>query len=116
MTSLDVPGVRGLRKEMELLDELDLPPATRHIVVNMAERSGGLSLADVEATIGRKVDFTIPRSSKVVASTNRGHPLLEAPGRDRISKDLEQMVARFSPITIRRSGLRWSARHRGGDQ
>src|SRR5690606_2008611 len=55
ISSLDVPGVRGLRKEMELLDELDLPPATRHIVVNFAERSGGLSLADVEATIGRKI-------------------------------------------------------------
>src|SRR5690606_36596983 len=100
----------------ELLDELDLPPATRHIVVNFVERAGGLSLADVEATVGRKVDFTIARSSKVVAATNRGRPLLESPGRDRISRDLEEMVARFSPITVRRSGFRWGARHRGGDQ
>ncbi|USQ77466.1 AAA family ATPase [Ornithinimicrobium cryptoxanthini] len=116
VSSLDVPGVRGLRKEMELLDELDLPPATRHIVVNFAERSGGLSVADVEATIGRRVDFTIPRSSKLVAATNRGHPILESPGRDRISRDLEAMVARFSPIKVRRSGFSWGARHRGRDQ
>ncbi|WP_238146853.1 AAA family ATPase [Ornithinimicrobium murale] len=111
--SLDVPSVRGLRKEMELLDELELPPATRHVAVNMVDRGGGLSLADVEATIGRKVDFAIPRSSKVMASTNRGRPILEDRGRDKVSKDLEQLVSRFRPTTVRKSGLSWSSRHRG---
>lgn len=114
ISSLDVPGIRGLRKEMELLDELDLPPATRHIVVNLAERGAGLSLADVEATIGRKVDFQIARSPKVAASTNRGRPLIEDHGRDRASRDFQEMVARFSPITVHKTGFRWGSRHRGG--
>lgn len=116
ISSLDVPGVRGLRKEIELLAELELPPATQHLVINFAERAGGLSIADVEATIGRRVDFTIPRTSKLVVATNRGRPLLEDHGRDRISKELEQMVARFSPIAVRKSGFRWAARHRGGER
>ncbi len=111
--SLDVPSVRGLRKEIELLEELELPPATRHVVLNMVERGGGLTLADVEATIGRAVDFAIPRSGKVIASTNRGRPLLEDPGRDKVRKDLQQLVARFSPITVRNPTLAWAARHRG---
>lgn len=111
--SLDVPSVRGLRKELELLDELELPPATRHIAVNMVDRAGGLSVADVEATIGRTVDFVIPRSSKIVASTNRGRPLLQEPGRDKLRRDLTQIVDRFSPITARKSSLTWSGRHRG---
>ncbi|WP_109474375.1 AAA family ATPase [Ornithinimicrobium cavernae] len=113
VASLDVPSVRGLRKELQLLDELELPPATRHIAVNMVDRSGGLSLADVEATIERKVDFAIPRSPKVIASTNRGRPLLEDQARDKISRDLEQLVGRFSPIAVRKSTLSWTSRHRG---
>ncbi|WP_343898637.1 AAA family ATPase [Ornithinimicrobium humiphilum] len=113
VTSLDVPGVRGLRKELELLDELDLPPATRHVVVNMAERGTGLTVADVEATIDRKIDFSFPRSPKFLMSTNRGKPLLEERGRDRITKDLEAMVTRFSPIAVGTPQTRRRARHRG---
>ncbi|WP_256829878.1 AAA family ATPase [Ornithinimicrobium faecis] len=113
VASLDVPSVRGLRKELELLEELELPPATRHVAVNMVGRGGGLSVADVEATIGRPVDFVIPRSPKIIASTNRGRPLLQEPGRDKLRRDLTQIVDRFSPITARKPGLDWSGRHRG---
>lgn len=112
ITSMDVPGVRGLRKELELLDELDLHPSTRHVVVNFADRSGGLSIGDIEATIGRKVDVVLPRSKKFTLSTNQGVPMVQAHAKDKISKQLLGMVTRFAPITVKQSSS-WSGRHRG---
>lgn len=111
VASLDVPGVRGLRKELEVLDELHLPPSTRHVVVNFADRAGGLSTEDVEATLGRKVDYVLPRSTKVVRSTNQGVPMVTAAPRDKVSKSLRDLTARFAPLARDSSGP--NGRHRG---
>ena len=111
VSSLDVPGIRGLRKELQLLDELDLQPSTRHVVVNMVDKAGGLSIADVEATISRKVDVVISRSPKVVRSTNAGVPIVMGQPRDAVSRDLIGLASRFSP-SLSRDGL-FSGRHRG---
>ena len=48
LTSMDVPGVRGLRKELDVLRELCMIPAGRHVVMNFADPKGGLSVRDVE--------------------------------------------------------------------
>ena len=62
LTSMDVPGVRGLRKELDVLRELCMIPAGRHVVMNFADPKGGLSVRDVETTIGTGVDVVLPRS------------------------------------------------------
>jgi pilus assembly protein CpaE len=111
VTSLDVPGVRGLRKELDVLDQLELPPATQQIVLNFVDRAGGLSVADVEDALGRKVDLTLPRSRRVVLSTNQGHPMVASLPRDRVSRDILAFVQRFSPLVAGQAGL--SGRHRG---
>lgn len=95
VTSLDVPSVRGLRKELEVLDRLPLPPHTRHVVLNNADKMAGLTVTDVEATIGRRVDVTLPRSATVLKSTNMGQPIVESAPRDRVSKDLRKLASRF---------------------
>lgn len=112
ISSLDVPGVRGLRKELELLAELDLQSATRHIVINMAEKGGGLAVSDVEATLDRKVDIVLPRSAKVARSTNAGSPMVESQPRDPVTKDILGLVNRFSPATTRSAWLGHRARGR----
>ena len=47
LTSMDVPGVRGLRKELDVLRELCMIPAGRHVVMNFHDPKGGLSVRDV---------------------------------------------------------------------
>ena len=37
LSSMDVPGVRGLRKELDVLRELCMIPAGRHVVMNFAD-------------------------------------------------------------------------------
>ena len=97
MSSMDVPGIRGLRKEMDVLAELDLLPPGRHLLLNCAAKSGGLALEDVQRTLGGPVDLVLPRHAAVVQSTNTGVPLLEAGGRDPVTRGLQGLVTRIAP-------------------
>lgn len=94
---MDVPSIRGLRTGFQILEELNLIPEQRHIVLNMADRRAGLSLKDVEATIGAPVDVVLPRSKTLPFSTNKGVPVLQEGNRDAVSKGLRKLVDRFKP-------------------
>ncbi|MCW2802451.1 MAG: pilus assembly protein CpaE [Propionibacteriaceae bacterium] len=97
LTSMDVPGVRGLRKELDTLTELNLLNDSGHIVLNFADTRGGLTVADIEATIGTKVHLTIPRSKAAPLSVNQGVPLLQSDVKDPMTRQLQQLVGRFAP-------------------
>ncbi len=92
VTSLDVPGVRGLRKELDTLRDIGLSLESRTVVLNFMHPSRGISVADVEASIGRKVDIQIPQSNAVPISTNQGIPLVQTGGRDPAAKQLKALV------------------------
>jgi len=92
VTSLDVPGVRGLRKELDTLRDISIVLDSRAVVLNFMHPSRGLSVADVEASIGRKVDFVLPQSNGVPISTNRGIPLLQDGSKDPVAKQLKTLV------------------------
>ena len=111
LTSMDVPGVRGLRKELDVLRELCMIPAGRHVVMNFGDAKGGLSVRDVELAIGTGVDVVLPRSSAVPGSTNQGVPLLQSGSkRDPMVKELRRLVSRFAATPLKASGRR--AKHR----
>jgi pilus assembly protein CpaE len=111
LSSMDVPGVRGLRKELDVLRELCMIPAGRHVVMNFADPKGGLSVRDVETTIGTGVDVVLPRSKAVPASTNQGVPLLQSGRRDPMAKELQRLVARFAATPLMKQS-RYRAKHR----
>jgi pilus assembly protein CpaE len=111
LTSMDVPGVRGLRKELDVLRELAMIPAGRHVVMNFADPKGGLSVRDVETTIGTGVDVVLPRSKAVPASTNQGVPILQSKRRDPMAKEMQRLVSRFSATPLMKPG-RYRAKHR----
>ncbi|UOD80200.1 AAA family ATPase [Paenarthrobacter ureafaciens] len=94
---MDVPSVRGLRKSFSVLKELQLLPQGRHTVLNFADRKSGISVQDVEATIGVPIDTVIPRSRNLPFSTNRGVPVLQGSSRDSAAKGLRKLVDRFDP-------------------
>ncbi|UIJ34298.1 AAA family ATPase [Allobranchiibius sp. GilTou73] len=96
MTSMDVPGVRGLRKELDILGELGMIPDRHQVVLNMADRRSGLTTADVEATIRTGVDLVLPRSKAVPTSVNQGIPLLQNGVRDPMTKQLRRLVEHFA--------------------
>ena len=97
VSGMDIPSVRGLRSGLDVLRQLDILPETRHVVLNMADAKAGLTVQDVESTIGAPVDISIPRSRAVAFSTNRGIPVLQEPVKDPATKGLRQLVERFNP-------------------
>lgn len=99
VTSLDVPGIRGLRKEIDTLSELHLLAGARYIVLNFADPSRGLSISDVEATVRAKVDVVIPQSNAIPLSVNQGIPLLQSGGRDQATQKLASLVDLVAPGT-----------------
>jgi pilus assembly protein CpaE len=113
LTSMDVPGVRGLRKELDALGEMDMFGDARHLVLNLADRNGGLSVADVEATLGTSVDLVLPRSTAALQSVNQGIPLLQSDVRDPVTAGLKQLLGWFvsvdEPPVRSRSTRRWAA-------
>jgi pilus assembly protein CpaE len=111
LSSMDVPGVRGLRKEIDVLRELCMIPAGRHVVMNFADAKGGLTVRDVETAIGTGVDVVLPRSSAVPASTNQGVPLLQSGKRDPMAKELRRLVSRFAATPLKKPS-RYGAKHR----
>jgi pilus assembly protein CpaE len=94
---MDIPSIRGLRTGFRILDELNLVPENRHVVLNFADRRSGLTVQDVEATIGCPVDVVLPRSRAVPFSTNKGVPLLQDGSRDGAARGLAQLVDRLKP-------------------
>lgn len=97
VSAMDIPSVRGLRSGLDILRQLDILPEGRHVVLNMADPKCGLSVQDIESTIGAPVDVSVPRSRAVAFSTNRGIPVLQEAKKDPAVKRLNQLVERFSP-------------------
>jgi pilus assembly protein CpaE len=104
MGSMDVPGVRGLRKEMDVLGELGLVPRGRHLVLNGTGSASGLAMEDVERTLGAPLDVVLPRHDAVPLSTNTGVPLLEKGGKDPVTRGLQSLVQRLVPHTAASRG------------
>jgi pilus assembly protein CpaE len=97
LSSMDVPSVRGMRRQLDVLGELNLLPPRQRMVVNLADRHSGISIKDIEATIGVAVDAVIPRSKELAYSTNQGEPLLQQTSRGAAAKALQRLANMFDP-------------------
>lgn len=116
VASMDVPAVRGLRKELDTLQDLGIFGDHRTILLNFADSRGGLTVSDIEKAIGTKVDITIPRSNAVTASVNQGVPLLQARTRDPMTKQLRRLVERFAPPAPNQGRWRGRGKHRRAEE
>lgn len=94
---MDVPSIRGFNNGIAVLRELQLVPEGRHIVVNFADKRNGLSVQDIELSIGLPVDAVIPVSRTVSLSTNKGVPVLAEKSRGIAWRNLDKLARRFDP-------------------
>lgn len=91
----DVASARGLRKEVEAFDILGITEATRHFVVNRSDARVGLTIADIERTVGLDVAVSIPSSRSIPTSMNQGSPVLESEPRSQVGRAFGELTARF---------------------
>ncbi|MEO8284408.1 MAG: AAA family ATPase [Pseudarthrobacter sp.] len=94
---MDIPSIRGLNHGLDALRQLDLMPQSHTILLNFADRRSGLTVKDVEATVGLPVDILLPRSRSLPFSTNIGVPLLQDNRRDPAARGLRNLVDLFIP-------------------
>lgn len=93
----DVASARALRKELEAFDLLGLTSQRRHFVLNRADARVGLSVSDIESTVGLDVVVSIPSSRAVPTAMNQGSPILESEPRSTIGRAFGELVSRFVP-------------------
>ena len=73
--SMDVPSVKNLRLALTTLDQLGVNRDKVHVVLNRADTKVGLRTAEVEKSLGAKIEIMIPSSRDVPLSINQGNPL-----------------------------------------
>lgn len=109
LTTFDVVGARGLRKEIATLRELGMLTNARQVLLNFADPKAGLSVSDVEATIRTRVDLTIPISRSITNSLNIGVPIMLQRPKDPVAKQVRKLVAFYAGAGARRASGRHGA-------
>ncbi|MEP6468601.1 MAG: response regulator [Chloroflexota bacterium] len=73
----DSMAIRNLVMAREAFDAIGYPPSKLATVLNRSDSTGGLSKADVEASLGAPIDFEIVSDGRlVVAANNEGVPFV----------------------------------------
>jgi pilus assembly protein CpaE len=73
----DSMAIRNLVMAREAFDAIGYPPSKLTTVVNRSDSTGGLTKADVEASLGASIDFEIVSDGRlVVAANNEGVPFV----------------------------------------
>lgn len=112
LTPLSVTGLRGTRKVIDILGQLQMfTDRGVHLALNFANDSNGLSLQDAEATLQVPIAVALPISKTVPASLNLGEPLMLSKYKDPLAKALIPFVTGFLPAG---ATLNLSGRHRRG--
>ncbi len=92
IATLDIPAVKNLRITLDTLDLLGNAKESRIVVLNRSDAKVGLSADDVVAAIKTPIAATVPSSSDVPASVNRGVPIVLDDPRHPVSMALRLLV------------------------
>jgi pilus assembly protein CpaE len=80
VAGMDVPSIKNLKIILQVLDQLKFPEEKIIIILNRADSKVGITLDEIEDTLKRKIDITIPSDKIVPLTVNKGTPIiLEAP-------------------------------------
>ena len=104
VTSMDVSSLRGLRREIDVLDALSVAPK-RHLIVNFADKSSGIEVADIENVLGLRPSAVLPRDNSVVLANNRGTALALERKRGEVVKRLAAFAEELAPAPKVKRGL-----------
>ncbi len=91
--TLEITSVKNMRLFLEVAEQLGYPPDKTRLVLNRADSTLGIRVADVEHSIGRKVDHTIVSDGRsVVYALNRGVPFYLSNREAQVSHDIGRLA------------------------
>jgi pilus assembly protein CpaE len=94
MLSLEITSIKNIRLFLEVADQLGYSTDKIRLVLNRADSSLGIRVADVEHSIGRRVDHTIVSDGRsVVYALNRGVPFFLSNREAQVSQDVLRLAA-----------------------
>ncbi|HXI45913.1 MAG TPA: response regulator [Candidatus Acidoferrales bacterium] len=109
LLTLEITSVKNMRLFLEVAEQLGYAKDKIRLVLNRADSTLGIRVADVEHSIGRKVDHTIVSDGRsVVYALNRGVPFFLSNREAQVSQDilrLAQAVAGSAPKAAVESGV-----------
>jgi pilus assembly protein CpaE len=104
LLSLEITSVKNMRLFLEVSEQLGYDNAKIRLVLNRADSTLGIRVADVEHSIGRKVDHTIVSDGRsVVYALNRGVPFFLSNREAQVSQDilrLAQAITGQDPLAL----------------
>ena len=93
MLSLEITSIKNMRLFLEVADQLGYEAGKVRLVLNRADSALGIRVADVEHSIGRKVDDTIVSDGRsVVYALNRGVPFFLSNREAQVSQDILRLA------------------------
>ena len=99
VTATDVPSVRAVVKEYDILERLGLLNDRRkHLVLNRADARVGLSVSDIEQTIGLKASMTIPSTRAIPTALNLGEPVVISDERGPVARSFTDFAQQLGVI------------------
>jgi len=93
MLTLEITSIKNMRLFLEVADQLGYEQDKVQLVLNRADSTLGIRVADVEHSIGRKVDHTIVSDGRsVVYALNRGVPFFVSNREAQVSQDVLRLA------------------------
>jgi pilus assembly protein CpaE len=93
MLSLEITSIKNMRLFLEVAEQLGYDGGKVRLVLNRADSTLGIRVADVEHSIGRKVDETIVSDGRsVVYALNRGIPFFVSNREAQVSQDILRLA------------------------
>ena len=93
MLTLEITSIKNMRLFLEVTDQLGYEDSSIKLVLNRADSTLGIRVADVEHSIGRKVDHTIVSDGRsVVYALNRGVPFFTSNREAQVSQDVLRLA------------------------
>ena len=114
--TLDIPSLKNLKLAVGTLDLLNSPRDLWRLLLNRADVKVGLSVDEVEETLGLSATTTVSSSREILAAVNRGEPIVRADrGHDasRAFASLAATVARDIALPNRREASEEPRRRSG---
>ena len=91
--TLEITSIKNMRLFLEVADQLGYSPNKIELVLNRADSALGIRVADVEHSIGRKVDHTVVSDGRsVVYALNRGVPFFISNREAQVSQDILRLA------------------------
>jgi pilus assembly protein CpaE len=95
--TFDSMAIRSLAMAAEAFDAIGYPPTKLATVLNRSDSTGGISKADVEASLGSAIDYEIVSDGRLVmAANNEGVPFVSSSPEAPISQGVKGLADSLS--------------------